>query len=141
MLRAIRSIRSDALGFLQGMTRTYGSVVQFPIPSPPSYLVSDPQAVRRVLVDRSRSYDKETVQYRSLSLVTGEGLLTTSGDVWRRQRRMVQPAFHRASLEAVVGHAATAAEHLLERWGDTSRGDAGGLGNRGGLALRHRSLR
>ncbi len=122
MLAQLRAIRTDPLGFLQGMTRTYGPVVQFPIPSPASYLVADPTAVRRVLVDRSRSYDKATVQYRSLSLVTGEGLLTTSGDIWRRQRRMVQPAFHRASLEAVVGHAAAATDELLARWGDTSRG-------------------
>ena len=122
MLAHLRAIRSDPLGFLQGMTRTFGPVVQFPIPSPASYLVADPAAVRRVLVDRARSYDKGTVQYRSLSLVTGEGLLTTSGDLWRRQRRMVQPAFHRASLEAVVGHAATATDDLIVRWGDVSRG-------------------
>jgi cytochrome P450 len=122
MLAALREIRSDPLGFLQRLTRDYGAVVQFPIPSPPSYLVADPAAVRRVLVDRARAYDKETVQYRSLSLVTGEGLLTTSGNVWRRQRRMVQPAFHRASLEAVVGHAATATDELIARWGDLSRG-------------------
>ena len=122
MLARLREIRSDPLGFLQRMTQVYGPVVQFPIPSPASYLVADPAAVRRVLVDRSRAYDKATVQYRSLSLVTGEGLLTTSGDIWRRQRRMVQPAFHRASLEAVVGHAAVATEDLVARWGDTSRG-------------------
>lgn len=122
MLARLREIRSDPLGFLQRMTQVYGPVVQFPIPSPASYLVADPAAVRRVLVDRSRVYDKATVQYRSLSLVTGEGLLTTSGDIWRRQRRMVQPAFHRASLEAVVGHAAVATEDLVARWGDTSRG-------------------
>ncbi len=122
MLRAIRAIRSDALGFLERMAREYGPVVQFPIPSPPTYLVSDPEAVRQVLVTKARDYDKETIQYRSLSLVTGEGLLTTSGEVWRRQRRMVQPAFHHEVLEEVVGHAAGAANELLGRWGDVSRG-------------------
>ena len=121
MLRAFGQIRRDALGFLQGMARQYGPVVQFPIPSPPSYLVSDPEAVRRVLVGQAREYDKETVQYRSLSLVTGEGLLTTSGEVWRRQRRMVQPAFHREILEGVVGHAVRATDDLLARWGDLGR--------------------
>lgn len=122
MLRHLKFIRTDPLGFLQRMTAEYGPVVQFPIPSPPTYLVSDPAAVRRVLVDRARDYDKATVQYRSLSMVTGEGLLTTSGEVWRRQRRMVQPAFHRSGLEAVVGHAVAGARALLDRWGDVSRG-------------------
>lgn len=122
MLRAIRTIRSDALGFLEQMARAYGPVVQFPIPSPPTYLVSDPEAVRRVLVTHARDYDKQTIQYRSLSLVTGEGLLTTSGEVWRRQRRMVQPAFHHEVLEGVVGYAVRAADELISRWGDLSRG-------------------
>ena len=122
MLLSLREIRRDPLGFLQRMTRDYGGVVQFPMPSPATYLVSDPAAVRHVLVDHSRAYDKATVQYRSLSLVTGEGLLTTSGDMWRRQRRMVQPAFHQASLDAVVGHADRATAALLCRWGDVSRG-------------------
>ena len=53
MLGALRAIRADPLGFLQRMTREYGPIVQFPIPSPPSYLVADPEAVRRVLVERA----------------------------------------------------------------------------------------
>ena len=122
MLRAIRHINRDALGFLQGMRNRYGSVVQFPIPSPPTYLVSDPEAVRRILVGRNRLYDKDTLQYRSLSLVTGEGLLTTSGETWRRQRKLVQPAFHRDALAAVADHVGHAVDGLLERWGDLSRG-------------------
>lgn len=122
MLRAIRFINRDPLGFLQSMDRRYGSVVQFPIPSPPSYLVSEPDAVRRVLVSHNRSYDKDTIQYRSLSLVTGEGLLSTSGERWREQRRIVQPAFHRDSLDAIGRNAAQAADDLVARWGDISRG-------------------
>ncbi|MBM3689237.1 MAG: cytochrome P450 [Actinobacteria bacterium] len=122
MLRVMRSINRDSLGFLASMNRRYGPVVQFPIPSPPTYLVSDPEAVRRVLVTRNRSYDKETLQYRALSLVTGEGLLSTSGERWRRQRSIVQPAFHRDSLDAVGRHAAQAVDDLVDRWGDLSRG-------------------
>ncbi|MFM9049023.1 MAG: hypothetical protein ACKOMX_03135, partial [Actinomycetota bacterium] len=89
MLRAMRRINRDSLGFLEGMNRRYGPVMQFPSPSPPTYLVSDPEAVRRVLVTRNRSYDKETLQYRALSLVTGEGLLSTSGDRWRSREHRI----------------------------------------------------
>ena len=122
MLRAIRHINRDALGFLQSMRHRYGTVVQFPIPSPPTYLVSDPEAVRRILVGRNRLYDKDTLQYRSLSLVTGEGLLTTSGETWRRQRKLVQPAFHHEALAAVADHVGHAVDRLVDRWGDLSRG-------------------
>lgn len=122
MARSILRIRRDALGFLVEMRQRYGTVVQFPIPSPPTYLVTDPEAVRRVLVGNARAYDKKTVQYRSLSLVTGEGLLTTDGATWKRQRRLVQPAFHHDALLRVGDHVATAVDSLLGRWGDVSRG-------------------
>ena len=94
MFRAFSAIRGNPLGYLARVWREHGDVVQFPIPRPPSYLVNDPDAVRRVLVEQARSYGKSTIQYQALSLVTGEGLLTSDADVWRRQRRMVQPAFH-----------------------------------------------
>lgn len=124
MAKAFLDIRRNPLAFLETMRDRYGSIVQFPIPMPPTYLVADPDAARRVLVGNARSYGKRTLQYRALSLVTGEGLLTADTDVWRNQRRVVQPAFHHRAIEAVVGHAATAGERLADRWlagGSTTR--------------------
>ncbi len=116
MLRAVRAIHRDPLGFLDRMRNRYGDVLQFPIPSPPTYLVTDPEAVRRVLVTNARAYGKRTLQYTTLSLVTGEGLLTADTEAWRPQRKVIQPAFHRASLDLVVGHVHTAVDRLLARW-------------------------
>lgn len=98
MLRAISAIRANPVEYLMTVWRRYGDVVQFPIPRPPSYLVNDPEAVRRVLVTNGRNYGKSTIQYRSLSLVTGEGLLVADTPAWRRQRPLVQPAFHHETL-------------------------------------------
>ena len=122
MLRDFGAIRRSAVEFLLASRLEYGSVVQFPIPSPPTYLVAEPEAVRRVLVGNSRNYDKATLQYRSLSLVVGQGLLVTDGEVWRRQRRMVQPPFHHEAIRAVGDHVAASLRGLLDRWGDISRG-------------------
>ena len=116
MLRAIGSIRRDPLRFLADMQGRYGDVLQLPIPVPPTYVVTAPEAVRRVLVTNAKDYGKRTLQYTTLSLVTGEGLLTADTEVWRPQRRIVQPAFHRASLELVAGHVRTAVDRLLRRW-------------------------
>lgn len=116
MLRAFGSIRRDPLAFLAETWRTHGDVVQFPIPRPPSYLVSDPAAVRRVLVGHPGGYGKSTIQYRSLSLVTGEGLLVADTPAWRRQRPLVQPAFHHETLESVAGHVGVAIHRLFEQW-------------------------
>lgn len=116
MLRGFGVIRRNPLRALAATWRHYGDVVQYPIPRPPTYLVNDPEGVRRVLVGNARNYGKSTIQYRSLSLVTGEGLLVADTEPWRRQRRLVQPAFHRETLEGVVAHVATALEGVCTSW-------------------------
>jgi len=116
MLRAFGQIRSDPLAFLERVWREHGDVVQFPIPTPPSYLVTDPAAVDRVLRVNQRAYGKRTIQYSSLSLITGEGLLTADTEVWREQRRVVQPAFHPRQVERVADHVATAAARVDREW-------------------------
>ncbi len=115
MVRAMRRIGDDPLAFLAEQWRRHGDVVQFPIPSPPTYMVSHPDDVRTVLVGRSRDVTKDTIQYRALSRVTGQGLLTANNPVWREHRRILQPAFHADTLPRVAGHTARAASVLVER--------------------------
>jgi cytochrome P450 len=116
MLGAMTAIRRNPLAYLDSAWHEYGDVVQFPIPRPPSYLVNDPEGVRRVLVTNGRNYGKSTIQYRALSLVTGEGLLVADTDAWRRQRPMVQPAFHHETLEGIVWHVGVALDRLFSDW-------------------------
>ena len=98
MPRRAKSSRSFSSARVTRMRAAYGDVLQLPIPDPPTYLVTDPEAVRRVLVTNARGYGKRTLQYTTLSLVTGDGLLTADTDTWRPARRLVQPAFHRDTL-------------------------------------------
>lgn len=116
MLRAVPRIRRDAPGFLADCAARHGDVVQFPLPTSVALAVNEPAAARRVLQDNHRGYDKGTVQYRTLSVVTGNGLLTSDGELWRRQRRLVQPAFHSRTLAAVGERTAEAAARQLDRW-------------------------
>jgi cytochrome P450 len=67
--------------------------VRFPSPDPPTFSVTHPDAVDRVLRGNHKNYGKDTLQYRRLSLLTGFGLLTADTDLWRVQRPVVQPAF------------------------------------------------
>jgi cytochrome P450 len=122
MLGSFGAIRKNPLAYLDSVWRTYGDVVQFPVPKPPSYLVNHPDGVRSVLVTNARSYGKSTIQYSALSLVTGEGLLSADTAEWKRQRPMVQPAFHRETLTTIVSHVATAAERIIEDWNALTEG-------------------
>ena len=116
MVRDLLAIRRDPLGYLERTVARFGDLVAFPLPRTPVLLVNDPAGVRRVLVDNARGYSKATVQYGSLSLVTGAGLLTADGDTWRRHRRVAQPAFHHGTLDAVAEQAVAAADRVARAW-------------------------
>lgn len=116
MLRDLQRILRDPLAYLSSCRDRWGDVVSFPLPRGNAWYVDDPGAVRRVLVDNARAYTKRTLQYDTLALVTGNGLLTSDGDRWRAHRRIVQPAFHHSRLPAVVGHAVAAADRVAGDW-------------------------
>ena len=116
MVAAVPEILRDPLGFLRRTANRYGDVVAFPMPGAPVVLVNSVSGVRRVLQENSRGYGKATIQYTSLALVTGAGLLTTDGEVWRRHRRLVQPAFHRETLAHVAAESVRAATLVREEW-------------------------
>jgi len=116
MLKALTRIRNDQLGFMTETREKYGDVVQFPVPNTTAYMISHPDDVDHVMRVHARSYGKDTIQYRSLQLVTGEGLLAADTGPWRRQRRLVQPAFHHEAIAGVADHVRLATTHLLDEW-------------------------
>ena len=78
-------------------------------------LVSAPEHVKHVLVTRVRNYPKSPT-YRALKLVLGNGLVTSEGELWQRQRRLAQPAFHRQRLAGFVDTFARCTGDLLTAW-------------------------
>ena len=116
MLPAIGRMRRDTMAWLKEQSDTYGPVVRFPIPRLDVLLVNDPEGVQRVLQGNHRGYSKRTIQYDTLALLTGRGLLTNDGDSWMRQRRLAQPAFNAHQLAAVGGHVAAAVAGLRRSW-------------------------
>ena len=116
MWRSIPSIRNAPMEFLAQTAADYGDVVQFPIPVPPSYFISHPDHVRRVLVSNARNTDKQTMQYRGLSVLTGDGLLTCDPPVWRDRRQVVQPAFHHEAVARMRQDVEDATRDAVNRW-------------------------
>jgi cytochrome P450 len=122
LVRAVPAIRRDPLAYLERVVAEHGDLAAFPMPRTPVLLVDDPAAVRHVLQDNHRGYDKRTIQYTALAAVTGAGLLTSDGEAWRTRRRIVQPAFHRGALDRVVQESVAAARRLAGAWSEAGSG-------------------
>jgi len=107
----------DPLGFMVRCSSDYGDVVGLRMAGLRLYLLSHPDHAEYVLVRNHRNFIKSRYFRRELSFL-GQGLLTSEGELWRRQRRLAQPAFHRKRVgaygEAMVSHA----QRMLATWRD-----------------------
>lgn len=89
----------DPLGFLERVTREYGCGVKVRVEAErDTYIVTHPEHVEEVLVHTGRTFQKGYQRHPIMRLVLGNGLVTSEGDFWLRQRRLAQPAFHRARI-------------------------------------------
>jgi cytochrome P450 len=79
------------------------------------YLVNDPDLVRRVLVDEAEDFPKDTVVADMLELLMGDSIFVSNGEVWKRQRRMMDPAFEGARIKLVFDLMRDAVDALIER--------------------------
>jgi cytochrome P450 len=107
--------RGDRLGFLVRTARQYGGVARFGLRRRSVFLVTDPAAVKRVLQDNADNYGRKTRSLAALRETIGDGLLTTTGPAWWRNRRLMQPAFHKQRLGGFAGTIAEAAEDFAAR--------------------------
>ncbi len=78
-------------------------------------IVSHPDYVKQILQENNRNYRK-SMGYEIMKLLMGQGLLTSEGDFWRRQRRLMQPAFHRDRLAAFARIMTDECNDLLKKW-------------------------
>lgn len=107
--------RRDALGTFEAAARL-GDLVRFRFFHRRGFLANHPDLVKRVLVDEHRRFGKQTRGYDNLRLIVGNGLLTSEGDFWRRQRRIAQPAFHHRSISGFAETMSDATLRTLSRW-------------------------
>jgi cytochrome P450 len=101
----------DPLAFLTS-TAARGSVVDLCMPGMTGFLWSDPEDIEYALVAGNRSFIKDRFT-RDLRRVLGDGLLTSEGDFWRRQRRLEQPAFHKDRLQAYAAQMVASVERTV----------------------------
>src|SRR5271163_2408063 len=123
-LRGWRSgpMGGDPLTFFMELARDYGDVAGLRMLNFRTIFINHPDAIEDLLVNHARKYTKGRV-LRANRRVFGEGLLTSEGDFWLRQRRLAQPAFHRARIAAYAATMVEYTERLLQEWHDGEERD------------------
>jgi len=108
-------MQRDPLAFLTAVARAYGDVAHFTFGPQHLYLINHPDLIRDVLVTQQHSFMKGRALQRTKVLL-GEGLLTSEGELHRRQRRLMQPAFHRDRLAQYARVMVEDAERTAANW-------------------------
>jgi cytochrome P450 len=111
------TIRRDPLRFLTDLTSRHGALCSHRTGGERVYVLNRPELARRVLRDDYGSYSKAgTPDDYMLTPLLGDGLLTSNGETWARQRHLCAPSFRRAAVEEIDALMTTAAGDLADRW-------------------------
>ena len=111
----VRAFGTDPTGFFRAAFESFGDIVSFRAWPFTSFLVAHPDHIKHVLQENNQAYVKGVV-IAKLKVLVGEGLFTSEGDFWRRQRRLAQPGFHRQRLAGFVDAMTATTARVLDRW-------------------------
>jgi cytochrome P450 len=119
VMGVMQEFNRDPLGFVDRMQRDFGDIVWSRFLYVPALFLYHPNEIESVLTTNARNFRKAmTLRSNFFQRLVGNGLLTSEGDEWKRQRRLSNPAFHR---ERVATYATTMVDYtqrLMANWQD-----------------------
>ncbi|MGA9401979.1 cytochrome P450 [Haladaptatus sp.] len=108
----------DPFGFMTENAREYGDIVHWEELSGPMYQLNHPDYIEQVLVQNNQNYIKGEGFQNILGPVLGKGILNSEGAVWRRNRHLIQPAFHPKEIQRYSSMMTEFTEEELATWED-----------------------
>jgi len=113
------SIRKDVLGYFHNSVRAYNGISRAKV-GPYHYVnISNPEYIERIFT-HPEIYEKGR-DNRTLRFLLGNGLVTSEGEFWLKQRRLIQPLFHKQRLQSFVQKITESTSAMLKSW-DTQTG-------------------
>ncbi|MGZ4981598.1 MAG: cytochrome P450, partial [Methylobacter sp.] len=118
LLGNLRQMKANPFQALCDWQRDYGDLASFRLATRHFYLISHPKLIEQALIKQSDIFVKmyDPKKPTGLGLVLGQGLVTSQGELWQRQRRLMQPVFQRSNLASLHSQIVIAGNNLLARW-------------------------
>ena len=118
ILGNVLQFKNDTVGGIVNGWREHGDMVYFRGVGPffPVYLVAHPDAIQYIMQENFRNFRRPDFLNKKFSMVVGNGLVTSEGENWVRQRRMTQTAFQRARLNLLAETMTQTTAEMLTRW-------------------------
>lgn len=124
LLFQLSKLQHQPIEYFGSMWREYGDLVRLPImPGITLNLAAHPDHAEHILSSHQERYRKPDLFLKSMSLVQGQGLFSSEGEVWLRQRRLMQPAFHHKQLIKLHNVIVDCVESLLREWSEKPDGE------------------
>jgi cytochrome P450 len=111
----MREFTRDTLQFLLDVYR-YGDLALTYYGPFPIYIANSPDVIHDILVEQAARFYKSTQNKSALDPILGSGVFTSDGDLWKRQRKLVQPAFHARRIGAYADIMVKYAVQMVDRW-------------------------
>ncbi|WP_340097784.1 cytochrome P450 [Salinibaculum salinum] len=106
----------DPNAFRERCAAEYGPVVNYEMLGWDTYMVTDPSEIERILVAESERFPKHDDSNSELKQIVGDGLITSEGDLWQRQREAIQPAFYMDHIREYADIMVSRSEETSARW-------------------------
>lgn len=119
IIQLMRQFQADLLGFTSKNFTQYGGIWKIEAGKETQYMISDPDLIQEVTVKQADKFHKSADYIdldRGLARFLGNGLLTNDGEFWKRQRKLVAPAFHTKRIEAYAQTMVDATQAMLDSW-------------------------
>lgn len=116
IMGVMREFNRDTLGFIKSCTE-WGDVVRCRFLYVHAYFIFNPADIESLLTTQAKSFRKaESLRSPFFHRLVGNGLVTSEGDFWRRQRRLAQPAFHRQRISSYGDVMVQYTERAIRNW-------------------------
>ena len=115
-LAEIQHMQKDQLGFVRQLADEFGGVAQVKLLWFDMFFINEPALMRALLINHSHQMHRDPFVSNVFKRFMGNGVFIAEGDIWRQQRKLVQPAFHAMRIRQYTDVMASYTRQMVARW-------------------------